>query len=124
MRKVVKKIPSAKIARTYRRKLSIRKKVAGTSERPRVTISRGNKNLYVQVIDDVTGSTLLSSGTFGKNKVGSNSNVESAKLVGKDLGAKLKTKNISTVVFDRNGLKYCGIVEAVAQSIRESGVQF
>ena len=122
MRKILKKTPSAKIARTYRRKLAIRKKISGTAERPRVSIAKGNKNIYVQVIDDTSGVTLVSCQTFGKNKIGEGANVESGKLVGVSLADKLKSKNLSTVVFDRNGLKYCGVVEAVAQSMRDNGI--
>lgn len=122
MRTINKKIPSNKLARKYRRKLSIRKKVVGTSERPRVSIAKGNKNLYVQVIDDAKSSTIFSSQTFGKNKIGNGANVESGKLVGKDIAEKLKSNNTINVVFDRNGLRYCGIVEAVATSMRENGI--
>ena len=122
MRKLVKKITNDKLARSYRRKLSIRKKLIGTDIRPRVSVSKGNKNLYVQVIDDNSGNTLLSSQTFGSSKVGTGANVSSAKLVGVDLAEKLKNKNLSNVIFDRNGYKYCGVVEAVAQSMRDSGI--
>jgi len=122
MRKTIKKIKDEKTARTYRRKLSIRNKITGSADRPRVTISKGNKNIYVQVIDDTAGVTVASSQTFGKSKVGNGSNVESAKVVGADIAGKLKAKSLNNVVFDRNGLKYCGIVEAVAQSMRDQGI--
>lgn len=122
MRKIIKKIKNENLARSFRRKLSIRKKISGTSDRPRVNISKGNKNLYVQVIDDSKGFTLASSQTFGKAKVGTGANVESAKVLGADLASKLKSKNLLNVVFDRNGLKYCGVVEAVAQSMRDNGI--
>jgi len=122
MRKIIKKITNNKLARSNRRKLAIRKKIIGTSVRPRVSVSKGNKNLYVQVIDDSLGNTILSSQTFGSSKIGDSSNVESAKLVGVDIATKLKDKSLSNVVFDRNGYKYCGVVEAVAQSMRDSGI--
>ncbi len=122
MRKSLGKVLKQKIARRDRRKLSIRKKVIGTIERPRVSVSKGNKNLYVQVIDDSESKTILSSQTFGKNRVGSGANVESGKLLGKIISDKLKSKEINNVVFDRNGLKYCGVVAAVAQSMRDNGI--
>ena len=123
MRKKINKITSDKLARTFRRKLSIRKKITGTVDRPRVSVSKGNKNLYVQVIDDSSGKTLYSCQTFGKSKVGEGSDVKSAKLVGQDIAVKLKAGKLDNVVFDRNGLKYCGIVEAIATSMRENGIR-
>ncbi len=123
MRKLQGKIKNDKLSRTYRRKLSIRKKISGTAIVPRLSISKGIKNIYVQVIDDTSGVTIASSRTFGKAPVGERSNVASGKLIGKDLSEKLKSKNIANVVFDRNGLKYCGVVASIATALRESGIK-
>ena len=122
MRKTNGKVASSKVERRQRRKLSIRAKISGTDLKPRVCVSKGNKNLYVQVINDVEGKTLFSARTFGKDKVSTGSNVEAGKLIGKNLASKLKEAKISAVVFDRSGYKYCGVVSAVADSIRESGI--
>ena len=122
MRKVIGKISKDKVARLERRKLSIRKKVIGTTERPRVSVSKSNKNIYVQVIDDSCSKTLASSQTFGKSKIGNNANIDSAKMIGVSLASKLKDKNISAVVYDRNGMQYCGVVAAIANSLRENGI--
>ena len=122
MRKNNGKISNLKVERRQRRKMSIRSKITGTTTRPRLCVSKGNKNLYVQVIDDSTGRTIAAAQTFGKNKIGNGSNVESAKLVGKDLAQKLTGIKIDNVVFDRSGYKYCGVIAAVADSIRESGI--
>lgn len=122
MRKTNGKVANLKVERRQRRKLSIRAKISGTDLRPRVCVSKGNKNLYVQVINDVEGKTLFSAKTFGKDKVGAGSNVEAGKLIGKELASKLQEAKISTVVFDRSGYKYCGVVAAVADSIRENGI--
>ena len=123
MRKSLKKIKSASKAKENRRKLSIRKKIVGSSERPRVCASKTNSNLFVQVIDDSSNKTLFSVQTFGKNAVGTNSSVESAKVVGEAVAKGLKDKNISSAVFDRNGKKYTGVVASLATSIREAGIQ-
>ena len=123
MRKSLKKIKSESKAKELRRKLSIRKKIVGTTERPRICASKSNKNLFVQVIDDSNSTTLLSIQTFGKNAVSAGSNVESAKAVGTALAKSLTEKNIKNAVFDRNGKKYTGVVAALADSIREGGIQ-
>jgi large subunit ribosomal protein L18 len=122
MRKVNKRVPVEKQARMLRRKLSIRKKIIGTVERPRVVVSKGNKNIYVQVIDDTNSLTLASCQTFGKNKVGSGANVASGKDLGVSLAEKLKKINVTTVVYDRNGLQYCGVIASIAESLRENGI--
>jgi large subunit ribosomal protein L18 len=123
MRKSLKKIKSASKAKEQRRKLSTRKKVVGTADRPRICATKTNKNLFVQIIDDVSNSTILSVQTFGKNAVGGTSNTESAKVVGTKVAEALTGKNIKNAVFDRNGKKYTGVVAALADSIREGGIQ-
>ncbi|MCB9094961.1 MAG: 50S ribosomal protein L18 [Halobacteriovoraceae bacterium] len=109
--------------RDYRRKLSIRKKVSGTAERPRVCAVKTNKHIQVQVIDDAAGKTLFTVQTFGKNKVGTRVNKENAVAIGKAVADKLKSNNIETAVYDRNGKQYCGVVATIADSIREGGVR-
>ena len=123
MRKSVKKIKSASKAKEQRRKLSIRKKVVGTADRPRICATKSNKNLFVQVIDDASNKTILSVSTFGKNALAASGNTEGAKVVGTKLAEALAGKNIKNAVFDRNGKKYTGVVAALATSIREGGIQ-
>lgn len=123
MRKSLKKVKSSSQAKELRRKLSIRKKIVGSTERPRICATKTNSNLFVQVIDDSANKTLFSVQTFGKNAVGTNASVESAKSVGEAVAKGLKDKNISSAVFDRNGKKYTGVVASIATSIREAGIQ-
>ena len=123
MRKSLKKIKSESKAKEQRRKLSTRKKVVGTADRPRICATKTNKNLFVQVIDDSTSKTILSVQTFGKNAVTSGVNAESAKTVGTKLAEALVGKDIKNAVFDRNGKKYTGVVAALADSIRAGGIQ-
>ncbi len=110
-----------------RRKRRIRKKVFGSQSRPRLTVFRSNRHIYCQVIDDVTGTTLIAASTQdaevaalldGKDKS------EQAKEVGKALAVRALAKGIQSVVFDRNGYIYHGRVAAVADGAREGGLQF
>lgn len=123
MRKSLKKIKNPSKAKEQRRKLSIRKKVVGTAERPRICATKSNKHLFVQVIDDVANKTLFSVQTFGKNAVEGSANIEGAKNIGAQVAKSLSDKNIKVAVFDRNGKKYTGVVASLANSIRESGIQ-
>lgn len=123
MRKPIKKIKNPSDRAKLRRKLSVRRKINGTSDRPRVCAVKTNKHISVQIVDDVAGKTLLSVATFGKNKVGTTSNVESAKLVGAKVAELMKGKGIASAVFDRNGSNYHGVIAAVAEGIRENGIQ-
>lgn len=123
MRKSLKTIKNSSKAKEARRKLSIRKKVIGDASRPRICATKTNANLFVQVVDDAEGKTLFSVQTFGKNAVGTTSNVESAKVIGTEVAKKLVEKNIKCAVFDRNGKKYTGVIATLADSIREGGVQ-
>lgn len=123
MRKPLKKIKNASAAKTLRRKLSIRQKISGTNEIPRICSTKTNKNLFVQVIDDATSKTLFSVQTFGKNGVKASANVEGAKVVGQKVSELLKKHNIDNAVFDRNGKKYTGVIAALADSIRENGIR-
>jgi large subunit ribosomal protein L18 len=106
------------------RKVHIRKSVYGTAARPRMTVTRSNKNLYVQVIDDDEGKTLASISTMEKEFVAVKPNTEGATKLGEAFGARLKEKKITTVVFDRNGYLYHGVVKALADGTRKAGIQF
>ncbi|MBR9922170.1 MAG: 50S ribosomal protein L18 [Bacteroidetes bacterium] len=100
----------------------IRRKVNGTAERPRVSVYRSNKEIYAQVIDDVSGHTMASASSREK-AVDSNLNkTEQAKQVGAILAERLQSNNISTVVFDRGGYLYHGRVKALADGVREAGI--
>lgn len=123
MRKNKAKIKDDSKAKAYRRKLSIRKKITGTAERPRLCVIKSNKHLQVQVVNDETQKTILAIQTFGKNAVAKGANKESAKVVGLKLAEKLKEQNITKAVFDRNGKIYTGVIAAVADSARENGIQ-
>ena len=101
----------------------IRKKVSGTSERPRLAIHFSNKNVYAQVIDDTKGSTIASASTHVEG-VGNGANVASAVAVGKLIAERAKAANVSAVVFDRGGHIYHGKVKALADAAREAGLQF
>ncbi len=110
-----------------RRHARVRKNVSGTPERPRLNVFRALSQIYVQVIDDEAGHTLVSASTIdgelrakmeGKNKT------EQAKLVGQAIAERAKAKGIQQVVFDRGGYKYIGRVKALADGAREGGLEF
>ena len=102
----------------------IHKSVYGTAERPRMTVTRSNKNLFVQVINDDEGKTLASISTMEKEFAALKPNTEGATKLGEALGARLKDKNITSIVFDRNGYLYHGVVKALADGTRNAGIQF
>ena len=109
-----------------RRHKRIRKKVSGTAERPRLCVYRSLKHIYAQLIDDEKGHTLLTVSSLGPEFRATNSyggNVAAAKEIGKLLAQKALAQNITKVVFDRGGYKYHGRVAALAQQVRENGVQ-
>jgi large subunit ribosomal protein L18 len=120
-------VKNKKQAGRLRRKRSIRKRISGTGERPRLSVFRSNKHIYCQVIDDDSGVILASvssqtetvkAAADGKDKT------ELASLVGQAIAERCKEKNIGTVVFDRNGFIYHGRVKAVAEGAREGGLKF
>ncbi len=116
-----------KIVGRERRKLRIRKKVNGTSERPRLSVFRSTKHIYAQVIDDSTGKTLAHASTLSKDLRGTleeDNKVEAAKKVGALIAKICKSKRIDRVVFDRNGYLYHGRISALAQAAREAGLEF
>jgi large subunit ribosomal protein L18 len=114
--------------RRRRRKRHVRKRVAGTPERPRLTVFRSHKNIYAQIIDDTAGRTLVSASTREKpmrQKVtGSAANKGAAALVGAALAAKAVEAGIKKVVFDRNGYAYHGRVQQLADAARKGGLEF
>lgn len=111
----------SKLARRAKIKKRIRKIVTGTSERPRLTVFRSNKNIYVQLVDDATGATIVASSYKGEGSV---SKIEQAKFVGKDIAEKATSKGIKAISFDRNGYLYHGRVKALADAAREGGLNF
>jgi hypothetical protein len=115
---------SDKIRRRLKRKFHIRKSLSGTSTCPRMSVFRSNKNLYVQVIDDDSSSTLVSISTLEKDFASFKPNVDTGTKLGVALGKRLIEKNITSVVFDRNGYLYHGVVKAIADGARSAGVKF
>ena len=107
-----------------RRHKRVRNKIAGTPERPRLSVFRSNSNIYVQLIDDVAGNTLVSASTLDKEVKTKNSNVEAAKEVGALIAKRASAKKIKTVVYDRSGYIYHGVVKALAEAAREGGLEF
>ena len=103
----------------------IRKKVKGTTERPRLAVFRSLNHIYAQVIDDVNGVTLCSASSVEKSaEVNKGGNIEAAKSIGKLIAERAKDKGISSVVFDRGGYIYHGRVKSLAEAAREAGLQF
>jgi len=108
--------------------MSVRNKIVGTPERPRMTVYRSLNNIFVQIIDDEEGRTLLSASSIDKEIRGqiSSSATKSdlSKIVGKSIAQRAIDKNITKVVFDRNGYNYHGRVKALAEAARENGLNF
>ncbi|MFZ4712750.1 MAG: 50S ribosomal protein L18 [Bacteriovoracaceae bacterium] len=123
MRKSLAKIKNPSKAKEYRRKLSIRKKIIGTADMPRLCAVKTNMHLQVQVVDDAAMKTLFSVQTFGKKASAKSANIEGAKELGKVLAAQLKKNKIEQAVFDRNGKLYTGAIAALADSLRENGIK-
>lgn len=115
-----------RLSRRDRRKKGIRKRVHGTSERPRLTVYRSHKHIYAQLIDDDRGVTLCSASTTQKDlrsNVNKGGDIAAAKQVGADLAAKAKSKNIVAVCFDRNGYRFHGRLKGLAEAAREGGLK-
>ncbi|HEV7351388.1 50S ribosomal protein L18 [Telluribacter sp.] len=115
---------TAKTDRRQRLKYHIRKKVQGTSERPRLSVFRSNTKISAQIIDDEKGVTLASASSLELGEKKWNTNVEAAQEVGKKIAEKAQTAGVSAVVFDRNGYLYHGKVKALAEGAREGGLKF
>jgi large subunit ribosomal protein L18 len=110
-----------------RRHVRVRKNLMGTTERPRLNVYRSLSAIYVQVIDDQAGHTLLSASTVDRDlreKMKGLKKSEQAKLVGQTVAERAKDKGIQTVVFDRGGYRYIGRIKALADGAREGGLQF
>lgn len=106
------------------RKKRIRKKISGTAENPRLSVFKSNRSFYAQAVDDIRGLTLASVSSLEKGSKDRNVTVDRGSELGKVLGARLKEKKIARVVFDRNGYLYHGVVQAFAEGVRETGIQF
>jgi large subunit ribosomal protein L18 len=112
-----------KIERRTRIKLGVRKKVEGTSDRPRLSVFRSNKVIYAQIIDDLKGHTLAAASSVDLDKKGG-VNVTISKSVGKKVAEKAIANGIQQIVFDRNGYLYHGNIKALAEGAREGGLKF
>jgi len=117
-----------RLAGRSRRHMRIRKKVMGTAERPRLTVFRSLNHIYAQLVDDLTGRTILTVSSMDKEVAPrlkeTKGKIEAGKLVGKQIAARAKEKGIERVCFDRSGYLYHGRVKAVAEGAREGGLNF
>jgi len=109
-----------------KRRWRIRKKVNGTSDRPRLVVKFTNKHIHAQCVDDIPHKTLLSASTLkkGEKVENSRSNIAGAQDLGKEVAEKAASASITTVVFDRAGRRYHGCVKAFAEAAREAGLKF
>lgn len=115
----------SKVERRLRIKRSIRGKISGTAERPRMSVYRSNKQISVQIVDDITGKTLIAASSLEKDIASVKGNkVEQAAKVGALIAEKAKGAGIETVIFDRNGYLYHGRVKQLADAAREAGLKF
>lgn len=116
-----------KFQRRIRRKRGLRKRIRGTSDRPRLSVFRSAKHIYAQIIDDLEGVTLCHAGTKCKalrDKIDNPGNRAAAAIVGAELAVRAKAKKIEAVCFDRNGFRYHGRVKSLADAVREAGLKF
>ena len=113
-----------KKAERARRHARVRTKVSGTTECPRLAVSKSNKNIIAQIIDDTKGETLVYVSTLDSDIKTKKANIEAAKEVGAAIAKKAKAKKIKTVVFDRGGYIYHGVVKELAEAAREGGLKF
>ena len=111
-------------AQRMKRHKRVRSKISGTPEMPRLNVFRSEANIYAQVIDDVSGKTLVSASSLDKDIQGYGGNIAAAAAVGRLVAERAKAKGIETVVFDRGGYLYHGRVKALAEGAREGGLQF
>ena len=102
----------------------VRRKVSGTTQRPRLCVYRSNANIYAQIIDDVAGNTLVQASTLDKEIKIKHANKEAAKELGTLIAKRAADKKIKTVVFDRGGYIYHGVVKELAEAAREGGLEF
>lgn len=116
-----------KVLQRNRRHVRIRKKVSGTDQKPRLCITKSLKHIYAQLINDSGQKSLAfvtSNSKDNKGKIKNGSNMEAAKVLGKEMGELIKSLNITNIVFDRGGYQYHGVVKVFADSVRETGIQF
>ena len=116
-----------KLTKTEQRKrihLRIRKSIKGTAEKPRLSVFRSNRDIYCQMIDDLTGTTLVAASSRDAEFVREGNKVNQAKAVGQLLAQRAKAENIETCLFDRGGYLYHGRVKALADGAREGGIAF
>ena len=107
-----------------KRHMRVRNKISGTAERPRLNVFRSNTNIYAQIIDDLSGTTLVAASSLDKEITGNGGNKEAAKEVGKLVAKRAADKGITEVVFDRGGYVYHGRVKELADGAREGGLKF
>ena len=110
--------------RRIKRKLRIRGRISGTADRPRMTVFKSNKYTYIQVIDDVSEKTIVSASNLEKELKSVKNRVKDVEKLGETLAKRLLEKKINTVVFDRNGYLYHGIVKSIADGARKAGLKF
>ncbi len=113
--------------RRFRRRRRVRRRVYGTSGRPRLTVTRSLQNVYAQIIDDDAGVTLCEASSRGKElrgSIGYGGNGAAAKVVGRVLAERAKAKGIGKICFDRNGYRFHGRVKELADAAREGGLEF
>jgi len=121
------KVASPKTRKRLRRKVHIRLRVHGTSERPRLSVFRSTRYVYAQAVDDTTGRVIAAASEIEpslKQAVAGKPKKERARLVGKTIGEKLVAAGVKAVVFDRNGFIYHGRVKEIADGARDAGLQF
>ncbi len=99
----------------------VRAEVAGTADRPRLSVFKSNKDIYVQLIDDIKGVTLVAANSL---KISDKTLSEKSNIIGLEIAKRAKEKNVSKVVFDRSGYLYTGLIKALADSAREGGLEF
>ena len=119
--------PNSRAVARERRHVRVRKTVFGSTDRPRLSIFRSTSEIYAQVIDDIDGRTLISASTIDpelRKQVKGKKKIEQARMVGKAVAERAKSKGIEMVVFDRGGFRYTGRVKALADGAREGGLQF
>ena len=107
-----------------KRQVRVRKKIRGTSERPRLNVFKSARHIYAQIIDDTKGVTLVACSTLTVDTAGYTGNVDSSVQVGKDIAKLAIEKGFASVVFDRNGFLYHGRIKALADAAREAGLLF
>ena len=114
----------AKLSRRDRIKMGIRKRLSGSSIRPRLSVYRSNKGIYAQIINDVTGNTIVSASSLSKDFTGKGNKSEQSVAVGNLVAEKAIAAGVKEVVFDRNGYLYHGRVKSLADGAREAGLVF